>query len=114
VIRTTTHSLPPLAKKPRTASTPLAAAAVICPKLLARSTGPRTLTGTLGMPRSLAMRKPATEMGAAAMVGDARPSTSRTFTPMLNAMIAPQASAADAPFGCWPTTIRIVSAGLTG
>src|SRR2546425_9038180 len=39
------------------------------------------------MPRSLVTRNPATETGAATMVGATRPSTSRTLTPMLKAML---------------------------
>src|SRR5260370_41467146 len=41
------------------------------------------------MPRELLMRTPATEIGAATMVGEARPSTSTTFTPMLKATFPP-------------------------
>src|SRR5438094_574467 len=52
---------------------------------------PPMRTGRFGTPRWLLTKKPAFEMGAPTMVGVARPSTSTTLTPMLNAMWCPLA-----------------------
>src|SRR5206468_4279256 len=66
------------------------------PKDAAKSPGPPSATGTFGTPRSVRSNRPATEIGAAAIAGEAVPSVSTMLTPMLNAIACPCLSL---PFG---------------